>query len=137
MVKDIVSLGLGMCPDSLRAEVIKFKLEQGLQHVEGVTKHRLTFSTGARPSVIARCSVAAADEMVDDGTPTQMQQETHHIRLAVAGKKGRERDRETEGERERMPEQVNVWTLDHPRKLPRLSSKARIELLGQRRRFCR
>lgn len=102
MVKDIVSLGLGMCPDSLRTEVIKFKLEQGLQHVEGVTKHRLTFSTGARPSVIARCSVAAADEMVDDGTPTQMQQETHHIRLAVAGKK--ERERETERQREKESE---------------------------------
>lgn len=32
-----------MCPDSLRAEVIEFKLEQGLQHVEGVTEHRLPF----------------------------------------------------------------------------------------------
>lgn len=65
---------------SLGAEVIKFKLEQGLQHVDGVTEHRL-LSTGARLSVIARSSVAAADEMVDDGTPTQMQEETHHIRL--------------------------------------------------------
>lgn len=71
-----VSLGLGICPegqDSPGAEVIKFKLKQGLQHVDGVTEHRLPFSTRARPSVIARCSVAAADERVDDGTPTQMQ----------------------------------------------------------------
>lgn len=59
-----VSLGLGMCPDSPGAEVIEFKLEQGLQHVEGVTEHRLPFSTGARPSVMACCSVAAADRMV-------------------------------------------------------------------------
>jgi hypothetical protein len=52
----------------LGAEAIKFKLVQGLQHVEGVTEHRLPFSTVARPSVIARCSVAAADDMVDAGT---------------------------------------------------------------------
>lgn len=45
------------------------------------------FSTGARPSVTACWSVAAADGMVDDGTPTQMQEETHHIKPAVAGKK--------------------------------------------------
>ena len=81
-----------MCPDGLRTEVIKFKLEQGLQHIEGVTEHRLPFSTGARPSVIAHCSVAAADEMVDDGTPTQMQQETHHIKPAVVGKKDIQRE---------------------------------------------
>lgn len=88
-----VSLGLGMCPDSLRAEVIEFKLEQGLQHVGGVTEHRLPFSTGARPSVTACCSVAAADRMVDDGTPTQMQEETHHFKPTVAGKKDIETER--------------------------------------------
>lgn len=44
MVKDHVSAGLGMCPDSPEQEGIKFKLEQGLQHVDGVTEHRLPFT---------------------------------------------------------------------------------------------
>lgn len=47
-----VSLELGICPesqDSLGAEVIKFKLKQGLQHVDGVTEHRLPFSMGLGP----------------------------------------------------------------------------------------
>lgn len=83
--------------------------------------------------MIARCSVAAADERVDDGTPTQMQQLTHHIRLVSGG----DEKRECVSERAPAPARADVrmWTVHVT--CSSLSSKARTALLGECWTFCR